>query len=1069
VPHAEKLETIDFVEQHQVKTSLKLGSLFTSGPSWIAVFVLFSLGLLCSNGLLGVPVAAGQSVATRTPTMTKTRDAFAPTPTYTRTPLRSATPTLAATLTATPSATATPPAVPSATLTPTDTPTDTSTATETATGAPTEIPTATSSPTLTTTVDTTATATATETGAPTATDIATLSETPTATFTASVAPTTSDTPTPTPTAASSQTDTPTATATATNTPTATVTRTTTLTPTPAITNTVQLSVSPREAFVAPGGLTTYTVTLTNPNTITNSITLITTDTITQSFTSSLQTTRFVLAPSAVATTTLAVSISSAAQRSVANDTTVSATIEGVECAHATVTTHVLFVQFNRALSGLGVSDHAVSPDTQVQMQVGIGATAPLTSTVLTDYLPRPWQVLDTGGGTLTVVDSDTQKIEWTLRNLAAGAVLTKTFTLASPPASNPPPEYFFQTGLVSGGQRFFGAPWSVRLEHPLALDHYRVGWDAPLRSMSYVAPTDTTGPGIPRFKAFRVRFQVFNDQLSAVRWRPRLEWSDRADGNFQPLVTREPQVGAPFYVRPVEDVANGERIRTFHFGTGWDTHSPQDGYAFTEVNPAPVLTLYAYSFTEIEFSVRATVDAEYLRDYVFRLTDDGLLLRGPLAQIVTGAQPLLKLTEPQYRGIAPNAPKPSARPRALGSAGNLLAPHGPYNLTTGDCANCHRDHTASNNNLLPQPPAQSNLCFTCHDGSNAASNIKSEYADPNVLPNDPATSSLYSHPATTPSSHTSAETDEFHNVLNRHSECSDCHDSHRVDNSLAAPSANGYTVSGALKNISGVGAGGSTRTLAWDSSITYEYELCYKCHSSYTVLRTYAKPSYQMTDVAAEFNPANPSFHPIEGVGTNTTLTMTNSLTGTSPYKLWTFQTGDVVRCVNCHGDYRLANPAAPPAANALLAPHTSANRGMLMNNYRDRLLKPSGEPYQASDFALCYQCHAEAPYVDTSGDPRGDTGFRYHGYHLNNISDQGSAGTDIDTPGAGQGNALCAECHYRTHGQGTNASGNPSGTRLLNFAPDVKSNAKGILNWDPTARTCALSCHGYDHDGATY
>ena len=224
-----------------------------------------------------------------------------------------------------------------------------------------------------------------------------------------------------------------------------------------------------------------------------------------------------------------------------------------------------------------------------------------------------------------------------------------------------------------------------------------------------------------------------------------------------------------------------------------------------------------------------------------------------------------------------------------------------------------------------------------------------------------------------------------------------------------------------------------------------------------------------MTDTAAEFDPSNASFHPIESKGTNQSSTMTHNLSGTSPYKLWDFATTDVVRCVNCHGDYRLANPAAPPRVNALLAPHTSPYPGILMNNYRNRILKSSGEAYSAADFALCYQCHTESPYVDQTGDPRGDTDFRFHGFHLNQIGGNGSGGQDINTAGDGQGNALCAECHFQSHGQGTNVAGNASGERLVNFAPDVQPNTDGLLEWDSTNHTCSLLCHGENHDHVGY
>ena len=53
---------------------------------------------------------------------------------------------------------------------------------------------------------------------------------------------------------------------------------------------------------------------------------------------------------------------------------------------------------------------------------------------------------------------------------------------------------------------------------------------------------------------------------------------------------------------------------------------------------------------------------------------------------------------------------------------------------------------------------------------------------------------------------------------------------------------------------------------------------------------------------------------------------------------------------------------------------------------------------------------------------------------------EMGPAGTNIDTPGHGGGNAICAECHFRTHGTALafNASDRDN-PRLVNFAPNVK------------------------------
>jgi len=87
-----------------------------------------------------------------------------------------------------------------------------------------------------------------------------------------------------------------------------------------------------------------------------------------------------------------------------------------------------------------------------------------------------------------------------------------------------------------------------------------------------------------------------------------------------------------------------------------------------------------------------------------------------------------------------------------------------------------------------------------------------------------------------------------------------------------------------------------------------------------------------------------------------------------------------------------------------------------------------------------------------------------------------GSSDTNIDTPGAGGGNAICAECHFRLHSTTYKVPGQVTpGTRLVNFAPDViPSVTNGIpdLSWEPNGTghgSCYLSCHGVVHKGWSY
>jgi predicted CXXCH cytochrome family protein len=390
-------------------------------------------------------------------------------------------------------------------------------------------------------------------------------------------------------------------------------------------------------------------------------------------------------------------------------------------------------------------------------------------------------------------------------------------------------------------------------------------------------------------------------------------------------------------------------------------------------------------------------------------------------------------------------------------------PHLSGSVATGTCAACHRTHTGQNDKLLKSIP-QSTVCFSCHDGTGSTYNVASEYLDVSVPANNATTSSFYSHPALGASTHTSARVDEFKNVLNRHAQCSDCHNPHTSTSVNAAPSPSGWLASGSQDGTAGVAA---TAPLTWKDPLAYEYELCFKCHSRYTQLLTYTKESQRKTDKAAEFDPANESYHPVRAPGKNTTTEMENSLAGGT---LWRLTTASTIRCLNCHANGSLS--AGAPAWDGKLAPHASQNRGLLLANYRDRDLKPQNEAYSEADFALCSLCHSPAPFATQSKDPRSDTNFNLHGFHMTDIPGAGSGTRDIDTLGAGQGNAICAECHFQLHStRFAPYAGNQTYPRGVNFAPNVQPQlGQGNPLWSgPTSRTCSLICHGKDHAAEQY
>jgi len=437
--------------------------------------------------------------------------------------------------------------------------------------------------------------------------------------------------------------------------------------------------------------------------------------------------------------------------------------------------------------------------------------------------------------------------------------------------------------------------------------------------------------------------------------------------------------------------------------------------------------------------------------------------------------------------LLPISGVPSASVSAAVAAAIGPSPHGPtYSTTADQCATCHRTHTGKSRNLLKTASPQSTLCFTCHDGLGALTNVQVQYTAAGGPANVPANREYYRHDATVATPHTSSLAEfEFRGTLNRHSECSDCHNPHKATGTDSAQTPNpstGWTASGRLSGVSGVsvvnGAAGAPPTTynfldGKTDLVTREYQLCFKCHSSFTTLLSnaafmppllaQAQPSKYVLDKAVEFNPANPSFHPVEAKGTNATAAMTASLAGPSPYKLWNFTVDSTIRCSNCHASSAKFTLTAPTtAADGDLPPHTSQFQGILLQNYQDRVLKSGNAAYNNADFALCFMCHTNTPFA-SSGGGGGSTNFNLHGYHTAALGRSGTTTPSIDTSGAGNGNALCAECHFRLHGITANLNGTQTidGSRLVNFSPNIS----GARVWDRTNRSCNLTCHGQSHD----
>jgi predicted CXXCH cytochrome family protein len=363
------------------------------------------------------------------------------------------------------------------------------------------------------------------------------------------------------------------------------------------------------------------------------------------------------------------------------------------------------------------------------------------------------------------------------------------------------------------------------------------------------------------------------------------------------------------------------------------------------------------------------------------------------------------------RGVWPG-PDPPARTE-LGAAGKCLNCHDPHGWDDGAGA-------------IPGLALgrEERLCLTCHDGSPATTNIGVELSKP------------YRHPVTTYSGrHTGpaeSQPTDFGAapVNNRHSECVDCHNPHvAAEDRPATPPAPGLSRVnlGTSRVLVHNGPAGMPPTYTFvpaSDTLTApiaEYQLCFKCHSSWT-----NQPTGQ-TDLALQLNPANASYHPVEAAGTDPTIQPGAFVPGWSASSL--------TRCGDCHGS---------DFVGATRGPHGSSNRYILRQPYTTTA--SSNLPTAPDE--LCFSCHS----YDVYANPSSPAAIRAY--------------SRFNTPGAGKGhaehvgeqNVPCFACHV-THGAADQR-------HLL-----ITGRSPGIQTFMETAGggTCQPTCHGTESYSVNY
>lgn len=332
----------------------------------------------------------------------------------------------------------------------------------------------------------------------------------------------------------------------------------------------------------------------------------------------------------------------------------------------------------------------------------------------------------------------------------------------------------------------------------------------------------------------------------------------------------------------------------------------------------------------------------------------------------------------------------------------------------GKCLNCHDPHgRRDNKGGMPSQmiAREEELCLGCHDGDPSIKDIAREIRKP------------YSHPAImTAGRHDANEGGDrarFSYVGgNRHAECSDCHNAHAVSGDPLPPSAPAASNRNARVSRIRVGNGSAGTVPFYEyrpandvSTPVLEYEICFKCHSSWTN----QPPGEQ--DMARLFNVNNASYHPVEAQGKNQGIRTDAFVPGKNALS--------TIHCSDCHGS----------DDSNLRGPHGSQFPNMLRRAYEARSMNRV-----VSRQELCFLCHNFDTYANASSSVFQQQASRFnppssprgHAFHV------------------GERNFPCYACH--------DSHGSPQFPALI-----VTGRSPGLLSFigSGTGGTCTPTCHG--------
>ena len=354
-------------------------------------------------------------------------------------------------------------------------------------------------------------------------------------------------------------------------------------------------------------------------------------------------------------------------------------------------------------------------------------------------------------------------------------------------------------------------------------------------------------------------------------------------------------------------------------------------------------------------------------------------------------------------------------------------------VATNGCESCHRPHSAAS---APRglKAVEELTCAPCHSTTGIGRNIESEFLK------------AYRHPTydVTPSTHDASESPtssvfpvpEVSAGAARHAECADCHNSH----ASYAATTTAPKGSGKIAGVWGIDSNNLRRLPSGTPPSVNEYEMCYRCHAGSankpqpggTYQPPYPNRVALQFDMRLMFDPANPSFHPIESAGRNTAV----------PSLIAPWTTTSVMYCSDCHDND--TGPKAPAPGTGPSGPHGSSFKHLLAGRYD---MDNSSYTESATIYALCYKCHNRTVVLSS-------TSWKEHNKHI--VSEK----------------APCSLCHD-PHGVSSTQGNATNNSNLINFDKRfVTPSSSGLLRFEDQGAgkgRCYLTCHGSNHNPFTY